>query len=96
MGCLEQLQVAEPVRFAERSTNDGSWDTVRKCLSVPDDRLRQGKTKLKNAASISPPEDLPRQGEVHDRLREMMFPERRQGRDDAISHLEKLLGKRSS
>jgi hypothetical protein len=98
MGCLEQLQMAESVRFAERSANDGNWDTVKECLSVVDDLLRQGKrkTKLNNAASISPPEDLPRQGEVHDRLLEMMFPERRQGRDGAISYLEKLLGKRSS
>jgi len=34
--------------------------------------------------------------EFPDRLREIMPPELRQGWDDAISYLEKLLGKRSS
>ena len=95
MGCLEQLPMAAFVRFAERSANDGNWETVKKCC-VADGRLRQGKAKLKNAASRSSLEDLPSQGEVHDRLREMMSPELRQGWDDAISYLEKLLGKRSS
>ena len=96
MGCLEQLQMAAFVRFAERSADDGNGDPVKKCWSVADGRLRQGKAKLKNAASISSLEELPRQGEVHDRQREMMSPELRQGWDDAISYLEKLLGKRSS
>jgi hypothetical protein len=96
MGCLEQLQMAEFVRFAERSANHGNWDTVKKCWSVADGRLRQGKAKLKNAASLLSLEDRPRQDEVHDRLREMMSPKLRQGWDDAISYLEKCLGKRSS
>jgi hypothetical protein len=96
MGCLEQVQMAEFVRFAERPPNDGNRDTVKKCWSVADGLLRPGRAKRKNAASISSLEDLPGQGEVHDRMREMMSPELRQGWDDAISYLEKLLGKRSS
>jgi len=58
--------------------------------------LRQGNAKLKNAASISSLEDLPRQGDIHDRLRQMMSPELRQVWDDDTSCLEKLLGQRSS
>ena len=98
MGSLEQLHMAEFVRFAERSANDGNRDTVNKCGSVADGLWRQGKAKLKNAASISSSslEDLPRQGEVHDRLRQMMSPELRQVWNDATSCLEKLLGQRSS
>jgi hypothetical protein len=96
MGCLEQLPMAAFVQFAERSANDGNRETVKKCWSVADGRLRQGKAKLKNAPSISSLEDLPSQSEVHDRLREMMSPELRQGWDDTTSYLEKLLGQRSS
>jgi hypothetical protein len=94
MGCLEQLQVAEFVRFAERSASDGNRDTVKKCLRLADRLLRQGNAKLENAASGSSLQDLPPQGKV--RLREMMSPELREGGDDAISCLEKLLGKRRS
>ena len=88
--------MAESVRFAERSANDGNLNAVKKCSSVTDGLLRQGNAKLKNAASISSLEDLPRQGDIHDRLRQMMSPELRQVWDDDTSCLEKLLGQRSS
>jgi hypothetical protein len=96
MGCLEQLEMAEVGRFAERSANHGNWDAVKKCSSVADRRLRQGKAKLKNPASRSALEDLPPRSEVHERLREMMSPGLRHGWDDAISCLEKLSGRRRS
>ena len=56
-----------------RACKRGDWETVETCLRLADELLRLGDSKIKNAVYVSYLESLPRKGEVHDRLRKMVF-----------------------
>jgi hypothetical protein len=91
---LDHLQMMEFKIFTEKAGKNGDWDTVERCLRLADVLLRQGDAAIKNAIYVTYLEELPRHGEIHDRIRHMMTPELRQGWDDILAYLEELLGKK--
>jgi len=62
----------------------------KKCLLIADKLLRHGDSDINDAVYVSYLEILPRKGEVHDRLRNMMTRELRKGWDDILDYLSKL------
>jgi hypothetical protein len=89
---LDHLQMMEFMHFTVRACERADWATVEKCLRFADELLRLGDSKIKNAVYVSYLESLPRKGEVHDRLRQMMTSELRTGWDEILAYLSKLLG----
>jgi hypothetical protein len=89
---LDHLQMMEFMLFTVRACERADWATVEKCLRFADELLRLGDSKIKNAVYVSYLESLPRKGEVHDRLRQMMTSELRTGWDEILAYLFKLLG----
>jgi len=76
--------------FTKELCERGEWDTAKKCLLIADKLLRHGDSDINDAVYVSYLEILPRKGEVHDRLRNMMTRELRKGWDDILDYLSKL------
>ncbi len=89
---LVHLQMMEFRLLTTRACERGNWETVEKCLGLADGLLRLGDSEVKNAVSVSYLEDLPRKGEIHDRLRTMMTADLNRGWDEILAYLSKLLG----
>lgn len=89
---LVHLQMMEFRILTERACARGDWETVERCLRLADELLRLGDSQIKNAVYVSYLEDLPRKGEIHDRLRTMMTTDLNSGWDEILAYLSKLLG----
>lgn len=76
--------------LTEKASTAGDWPTVDRCLKLADTLLRNGDPEIRNAIHVSYLEQLPRVGEVHDRIREMMTPELGQAWDNILSYLSAL------
>jgi hypothetical protein len=93
---LEHLQMMEFWLLTEKALNRSDWNTIGKCLRLADNLLEHGNSAIKNAVYVSYLERFPRNGEVHNRVREMMSPHLRQGWDDILAYLKELLGDTTS
>ncbi len=78
--------------FTVRACKRKVWATVKRCVRLADEVLRRGDSYVNNAVYVSYLESLPRKGEVHDRLREMMTSDLRTGWDEILAYLSKLPG----
>lgn len=89
----EHLQMMEFHLLTEKASTAGDWVTVDRCLRLADRLLLGGDSEIRNALHVSYLEHLPRAGEVHDRIREMMTPELRQAWDNILNYLSTLGGR---
>jgi hypothetical protein len=87
---LKHLQMMEFVIFTEKAAEVGDWTTVERCLTLANKFLRDGNPAIRNAVHVSYLEHLPREGELHDRIRKMMTPELRKAWEDILSYLAAL------
>src|SRR5262245_18157227 len=83
----EHLQMMEFVRFTDEASKAGDWATVERCLVLADTLLRYGDATIRNAVNVSYLESLPRDGDIHGRIRKMMTPELRQAWENILAYL---------
>jgi hypothetical protein len=88
---LIHLQMMEFIVFTKNAIRAGDWALVKKCMSFADKVFCAGTPVVRNAISVSYLEELPREGEVRDRLWAIMTPELRKGWDDVLAYLSALL-----
>jgi hypothetical protein len=89
---LLHLQMMEFHVVTERAIDAGDWTTVEKCLRLADTLLHHGDAEIRNAIHVSYLEHLPRKGDGHDRIRELMTPDLRKAWDDILAYLSTLHG----
>lgn len=89
---LVDLQMMEFYLVTEKAIKAGDWNTVERCLRLADTLLHDGDGQIRNALHVSYLENLPREGDSHDRIREVMTPALRQAWDDILAYLSTLLG----
>ncbi|MGA7697498.1 MAG: hypothetical protein WCA76_20900 [Candidatus Sulfotelmatobacter sp.] len=87
---LSHLQMMEFVIFTEKAGEAGDWSTVERCLELANRVLNQGNTEIRNAVHVSYLEHLPREGEVHERIRALMSPELRRAWENIQAYLASL------
>jgi hypothetical protein len=84
---LPHLQMVEFQLLTEKAIDSGDWRTVERCLRLADTILHDGDAEIINAIHVSYLESLPREGDSHDRVREMMTPDLRKAWDDILAYL---------
>jgi hypothetical protein len=87
---LDHLQMMEFGMFTSDAAKRDDWSTVAKCFTLADTLLKRGDSAVKNLLDVTYLEILPRAGEVHDRLRQMMTPELRQRWNETLDYLRRL------
>jgi hypothetical protein len=87
---LFHLQMMEFYVVTETAINARDWATVERCLRLADTFLQDGDAEIRNAIHISYLENLPREGDDHDRIREVMTPDLRKAWDDIFAYLSTL------
>jgi len=89
---LLHLQMMEFHLVTEKAINAGDWTTVEKCLRLADTLLHDGDAEIRNAIRVSYLEHLPREGDKHGRIRELMTPDLRKAWNDLLAYLSTLRG----
>jgi hypothetical protein len=89
---LLHLQMMEFHLVTEKAINAGDWTIVERCLRLADTLLHDGDAEIRNAIHVSYLEHLPREGDSHDRIRELMTPDLRKAWDDILAYLSTLRG----
>jgi hypothetical protein len=84
---LLHLQMMEFHLLTEKAIEAGYWETVGRCLRLADTILRDGDPEIRNAIQVSYLESLPRAGDSHERIREVMTPDLRKAWDDILAYL---------
>jgi hypothetical protein len=74
----------------EEAIHAGDWTVVEKCLRLADILLHDGNAEIRNAIHVSYLEHLPREGNGHDRIREVMSRDLRKAWDDILGYLSTL------
>jgi len=87
---LLHLQMMEFYLVTEKAINARDWATVERCLRLADTLLRDGDGEIRNAIHVSYLENLPREGDDHDRIRGAMTPDLRKAWDDILAYLSTL------
>jgi hypothetical protein len=87
---LLHLQMMEFYLVTETAINARGWATVERCLRLADTFLHDGDAEIRNAIHVSYLESLPREGDDHDRIREVMTPDLRKAWDDILAYLSTL------
>jgi hypothetical protein len=91
---LVHLQMMEFILVTENAIKARDWATVERCLKLADTLLHDGDAEIKNALHVSYLEHLPREGAMHDQIRETMTPELRLAWDNILTYLSALRGKK--
>jgi len=89
---LVHLQMMEFHLVTEKALEAVDWTTVERSLQLADTLLRDGNAEIRNALHVSYLENLPREGDGHDRVRQAMTPALRKAWDDIVAYLSKLHG----
>ena len=90
---LLHLQMMEFYLVTEKAIKAKDWATVERCLRLADTFLHDGDAEIRNAIHVSYLENLPREGNDHDRIREAMTPDLRKAWDDILAYLSTLCDK---
>ncbi len=76
--------------FTKKAAAANGHKILERCLQLADRFIAEGDQDLQNALAVSFLEHLPRQGEVHRKLRRAMSLAMRQGWDDIVAYMDSI------